>query len=226
MSWHNPFLGWRGLGRHTAGHPLAECGHMLIWPALGRHRLGVVGQPHADRRSEGPYTVILAEVHALIGDVEHVVDVIVSEPGQDLLLEAWRHRGDELPRTASADLASEAADAGGGVAYLAGQEIAQADLARWHRAWAWGWAHCRHTRMGTTPRPAGRLPNALPITAPKPRCGSVAFRAWPRVSDVVSRSPILIGCSVASALHHTLPSSAIGTRSGRSGRRSRRSAGR
>ena len=41
----------------------------------------------------------------------------------------------------------------------------------------------------TKPSPSANLDIALPITAPKLRSLSVAFMAWPGISDVVSKSP-------------------------------------
>jgi hypothetical protein len=64
--------------------------------------------------------------------------------------------------------------------------------------------------MGTRPTPDASTPSDFPITAPKARAGSVAFMAWPRIPEVVSRSPTSTACWPASTLQYTLPTRAMG----------------
>ena len=54
-------------------------------------------------------------------------------------------------------------------------------------------AHCRFTSTSTSPVPPASRVMALPMMAPCERATSLAFIAWPGVSEVVSRSPGSMG---------------------------------
>src|ERR1700732_769038 len=70
----------------------------------------------------------------------------------------------------------------------------------------------RPTRIGIRPRPLSSDARAFPRIAPSARERSPTFIAWPRLGEVVRRSPAATFPKEASTLQNALPTSAIGER--------------